>query len=365
MDHTDVPHDHHELGMRPLRGVFLNITLTCLVTLALVIMSIVLVQSTSYAPPRIEIGRAFDQLVLFGPEIADHIGWALGIFIPMQLGFYALIIGKQIAGDPESTAATRRSLGSVAVLMTALLFPSIVSIVGSALRGLTSPGLLLVYLPPAALMFVLASQVERFSTTEAEVQLRARTLHRRALVAQRSHVPAPARWALPGIFLNLLVVTGVGLAAVRFVGGGASGAAGSAWPRLVTAFLTSALFLVAVVLLCLWLYHAKTDRFSKVGAGILLALVFSMFLGVALTYESEGAKGLGAGLLVLLAWTVISAFIPTGKVPALVRDLSLGGSAARLALYRLDRSIRFEDVKIAELQNHQRYLESLESDPKV
>ncbi|WP_040595147.1 hypothetical protein [Timonella senegalensis] len=365
MDHTDVPHDHHELGMRPLRGVFLNITLTCLVTLALVIMSIALVQSVSYSPPRIVISHAFDRLISFGPEIADHLGWALGVFIPMQLGFYALIIGKQIAGDAESTAATRKSLGSLAVLMTALLFPSIVSMVGAAMQGTVSPGLLMVYLPPAVLMFVLASQVERFSTTHGEAQLRASVTHRNALLAQRAIVHRPARWVLPAVLANLGVVTVLGVGVVRVVGDNSKEAVGNALPMLVTAFLISAVLLIAVTVLGLWLYQAKTDRFSKVGAATLVALVFAMYFGVALTYESEGANGLGAGLILLLVWTGVSAFTPTRKLPQGVRNFTLGGASARLALFRLDRSIKFEEQKIRELEALNSGPHNNESDPKV
>jgi len=52
-----------------------------------------------------------------GAEFLAHVGWGFGVYIPVMLGFYAIVIGGQLVASPTVAARTRRRLGFAAEAM--------------------------------------------------------------------------------------------------------------------------------------------------------------------------------------------------------------------------------------------------------
>jgi hypothetical protein len=106
-----------------------------------------------------------------GAVVIEHIGWAFGAYIPILLGFYAIVIGRQLIDDPAVEAKTRRTLGLTAEAMVSALLPALILIVAACVADPSQAGVLFVIAPVSAAMFFLAIQLGGFIVFERELRL--------------------------------------------------------------------------------------------------------------------------------------------------------------------------------------------------
>lgn len=150
--------------------------------------------------------RVGNRLSTMGATVLDHIGWTFGVYVPVLLGFYVVVIGGQLEASPAVAGTVRRRLGTVAEVMAALLGPALVVIVAACIDVPARSGALLVILPATALVLFLAIQLGGFIVFERDVQLAAaRAAHawaeqRMPLLRVRSRRPVVLVW-----FANALV----------------------------------------------------------------------------------------------------------------------------------------------------------------
>ena len=114
---------------------------------------------------------AFERAPEAGKVVLQHIGWAFGAYIPILLGFYAIVVGGQLVADPATAARTRRMLGLVAEVMTGCLVPALALIVAACIAEPAQAGALFVVVPVSAVMFFLAIQLGGFVVFERAEQL--------------------------------------------------------------------------------------------------------------------------------------------------------------------------------------------------
>ncbi|MFD6698728.1 MULTISPECIES: hypothetical protein [unclassified Microbacterium] len=115
--------------------------------------------------------RAISCLPAMGETVMQHIGWAFGVYIPVLLGFYAIVIGGQLVGDATTAGRTRRILGAVAEAMTAALVPALAIILATCIADPAQAGALFVIVPVSGVMFFLATKLGAFVVAEHALRL--------------------------------------------------------------------------------------------------------------------------------------------------------------------------------------------------
>lgn len=106
-----------------------------------------------------------------GEALIEHIGWGFGVIVPAMLGFYAIVIGGQIALPAEESVRLRNNLGALSIVLTAALVPALCLIVVACFANPAVSGVILVILPTAGVMLFLAVKLGGFVVFEESKRL--------------------------------------------------------------------------------------------------------------------------------------------------------------------------------------------------
>ncbi|MFB2557096.1 hypothetical protein [Herbiconiux liangxiaofengii] len=262
-----------------------------------------------------------------GRVVLQHIGWAFGAYIPVLLGFYAIVIGGQLVGEPETAFRTRRTLGFVAEMMTGALAPGLAVILVAALSDPSQVGAVFVVLPVTAVMVFLAVQLGGFIVFEPGLRLaaarRSRDWARTRLRSLRSRSRKPA-WLT--VAINVGVGTAIGLGATSAIGrvGGSIGIV-----ALLLGLISSGLALAGLYGVFTWL--AARDRTTLVLAWVLPSCLYVATFALAAELFLGRASAIGGGLLAIVAFSLISTFWQGKSRSRFFRNWTIRGAGARSA----------------------------------
>ncbi|MCC9053549.1 hypothetical protein LOK55_04400 [Microbacterium sp. F2E] len=269
-----------------------------------------------------------------GAEVLTHIGWGFGVYIPVMLGFYAIVIGGQLVASPTVAARTRRRLGFAAEAMAGALTPALLLILAMCVKDPTKAGSLFVVLPAAGVTFFLAVQLGGFVVFEPALRLaeaiRSRAWAASRLPALRSRSRRPA-WLVATV---TAVVGGIlGLAVTVAI-------APPPGSELVLT-VVYAMFAAGLTLFNLHGLHTfltARDRLTKIAAWLFPVSIALAVFAIAGGLIGDGAIAGGVGVMAVLAFCTLSALWPRSIPWAFGQDWSVQGAGAALAARAVART---------------------------
>lgn len=283
-----------------------------------------------------------------GTVVLEHIGWAFGVYVPILLGFYVIVIGGQLVGDPSTAAKYRRTLGFVAEAMTAALLPALLLVLAACFADLSRLGALFVIVPVAAVTFFLTIELGRFIVFERDLRLAAAkrsqewTKQRLRTVRHRARKPLWLVLAVHTVVAGLLgMATTLSLA------------------RLTDAMAVAKLFLLygliglglafASVHGIHTLHTVRTRTEKVVIAWTLPVLIY--LAGLLLTSEVFVSVGspVGYSLILILLLLLTSTFWPRARAPRFFLNWTLQGGATAYAAKKLTAAYIRTTKEIREL----------------
>jgi len=293
------------------------------------------------------IGRLVALAPAAGAQVLQHIGWGLGIFVSVLLGFYLIVIGGQFVQSPAE-AKTRRHLGFVAELVAAALVPALLLVGAACVQDLSKAGALFVILPVAGLMFFLAIKLGGFVVLDDDLRLNLALQSRDWAAArllglgQKSRLPT---W----LASSAAVVTG---GVVGTIAGWTFGAPVGGLPLL---FVVCAMFTGGLTLINFWgirAFHVATDRLSRVGAWLLPSSIGLVVAASALEVAMTSAVSIGIAMLAALVFSELTALWPRRLPGGLGRDWSMHGVAVASA-WRYVARVQYESVAVIDRLSEQ------------
>lgn len=262
-----------------------------------------------------------------GAVVLEHIGWAFGAYIPILLGFYAIVIGGQLVADPPTAARTRRTLGFTAEAMTGALVPALVLILAACIADPSQAGALFVIVPVSAVMFFLAVQLGGFIVFERELRLasaeRSRDWAKGRLDTLRRRSRKPI-WLVVAVhtLLGGLVGTGMTLILTRPTG------------SILVLVLLYGLIALGLAFASVHGVHASRtarDRTSKVMAWMIPSGLYLVGLLLAVEVLITSGASAGASVLAVVVFSALSTIWPRRWASRLLLNWTLQGAATGYA----------------------------------
>lgn len=269
-----------------------------------------------------------------GAEVLTHIGWGFGVYIPVMLGFYAIVIGGQLVASPTVAARTRRRLGFAAEAMAGALTPAMLLILAVCVKDPTKAGSLFVVLPAAGVTFFLAVQLGGFVVFEPALRL-AEAIRSRAWAASR--LPALRSRSRRPVWLvatATAVVGGILGLAVTFAIAPPPGS-----ELMLT--VVHAMFAAGLTLFNLHGLHTfltARDRLTKIAAWLFPVSIALAVFAIAVGLIGDGAIAGGVSVLAVLAFCTLSALWSRSIPWAFGQDWSVRGAGAALAARAVART---------------------------
>ena len=275
------------------------------------------------------VDRAIRSALVAGAVVMQHIGWALGTYIPILLGFYAIVVGGQLTAEPATAARTRRTLGFTAELMTAALIPALALILATCIADPSRAGVLFVITPVAAVMFFLAVQLGGFIVFERELRLsRAKCSRdwaraRLDILRDRSRKPL---WlvAVVHTLVGGLIGTGTTLILTRTSG------------SIVILFLLLLYGLIALGLGFASMngvhaYRTARDRMDRVLAWVIPSALYLVAFALAAELLATSNAVEGTSVLAVVAFSVASTVLPRTRASRFLVNWTILGAATAYA----------------------------------
>lgn len=289
----------------------------------------------------------WESLVLAGEAVLGQIGWGLGTYVPIMLGFYAVIASGRLPGNDPVGDRTHRLMGVAAEALAASTVPLFLLVLVYCLSTPEKASVMLVVTPVMASIFLLAFMLGRFAGIPVSEQIRSVKRERGWVRARRAMAPpgsalsAWAGWAITSAAGTVVGMVVYFLAPPRGI-----------HPRMTLAvavliFLLSCLA-SALALVCLdfWFSGHRSDAILGVCVyGILACLpvgffVVTLFVGGA-DGSSDAWQDSRAGAIGVIAMCVpilLSALWPPRFMPIVLYQWTLQAAGARLARKSLDKS---------------------------
>jgi hypothetical protein len=278
--------------------------------------------------------RAFEMGAAAGTAVLDNIGWAFNAYVPVLLGFYAIVIGGQLVAEPAAAAQTRRTLGFVAEGMAGALVPAIALILVACAADLSRAGALVTILPVGAVMFFLSVQLGGFVVFERGLRLASASRSRVWAANRLRALPKRSGRALWQILTVNSLAAGLVATGVAAVGAGLTRQAATF--GLLAAMIALALAFSGVS--GTYAFYTARGRLALVVAWL---LPIGMYLAVlTLIAEVMLAGGLvpGVSLIAVAATSALSALWPLRGSPQFLVTWSVRGGAVRYAARQLART---------------------------
>lgn len=289
--------------------------------------------------------RAFEVAAVAGAAVLANIGWAFNAYVPVLLGFYAIVIGGQLVAEPAAAAQTRRTLGFVAEGMAGALFPAVALVLVACTADISRAGALVAVLPVSAVMFFLSVQLGGFVVFERGLRL-ASAVRSREWAADRLHaLPGRSRRALWQVLTLNSLTAGLVATGVAAVSTGLT--------RQTAAFgLLAAMIALALAfggVSGIYAFHTARGRSSIVVAWLLpVGLYLAVFVLIGEVILAGGLVP-GASLIAIVAISALSALWPVRRSPRFMTTWSVHGGAVRYAALHLTRTYARSVREIGEL----------------
>lgn len=286
-----------------------------------------------------------------GQEVLQHIGWAFGVYVPVLLSFYAIVLGVELA-TPEESTRLRKTLGLVAMVMAASLLPALLLIFIFCIAETKGAGALVVVLPASGVVLFLAVQLGGFLVDEDSEKL-ARALETKAFVSEQMQglVKAGERPMWLVVLMNTAMVSGLAtaLSLLLFLLLGADVTFQPLiWLMALFAMLEAVLFIFCLLVVAF--RGIVSSRTAKVCAEVTLVLVLVTFLALAVRvfFAEEGAI-IGIVLLVVFLFNGSSAFWPRVHSSQFLLNWSIRGAGSAIAKKHLEESLESANEQILRL----------------
>ncbi|QTX04324.1 hypothetical protein [Agromyces archimandritae] len=278
-------------------------------------------------PGNDSVAAGMDMAPQFGMVVLEHIGWGFGVYVPILLSFYAIVIGGQLVADSTTAASTRRMFGFAAEAMAGALVPALVLIVAACVADPMQVGSLFVIVPVSAVVFFLAIQLGGFIVFERSLRLSAAERARDWAKEHLGALKPRSRKPIWFVVVAHAVVGGAGGLGITLLLDRPSGS-------LLMLFLlygSVALGLGLASVNGLFTYRTTQDRLYTVTAWIICSTLYLVGLLLALEAFVRIGPAAGLGVLSSVVLSLISTFWPRHRASRFVLDWSLHGAATRYA----------------------------------
>lgn len=274
-----------------------------------------------------------------GGQVLEHIGWGFGVYIPVLLAFYAIVIGGQLVESPAA-AATRRSLGLVAQAMAAALAPALLLIIAAYADDLSKAGALVVILPATGITLFLAVQLGGFVIFEDTLKLAAATRTRDWAQNRFQALRIRGRRPLWLVQAVTAIVGGTFAFALTLC---LASPTGPLW----TLFLVYVMFTLGLTLFNTFgvqTLRTAQDRSSKIAAWLLPLSMGLIVTTIALNLFLNDAGAGGIAIISIVAFCTLSTLWPRSYMGRFWLNWSIQGagtaSAARAIVRRYVKAAR-------------------------
>jgi hypothetical protein len=279
-----------------------------------------------------------------GMQVLQHIGWGFGVYIPVMLGFYAIVVGGQLVVSPRA-AQIRRTLAFTAEAMASSLVPAVLLIVAACVRNPSAAGALFVVIPAAGVTFFLALQLGGFFVFEPALRLasaiRSRDWAAKHLVALRLRSRRPL-WLVFGA--TTLVAGAMGVVVTM-----STASMSGSLILLAGIYLTFGAGLSIFNVHAVYTFHTARDRLSKVVAWLFPVSIALVVLSLAFGLILNGAAPGGAAVISIVAFCTLSALWPRRIPWKFGRDWSVQGAATAYAAKSVARTYARSVVAVRDL----------------
>lgn len=275
-------------------------------------------------------GESPEQAILRAPVagavVLQHIGWAFGVYIPILLGFYAIVIGGQLVVEPATAAKTRRRLGFVAELIAGAFVPALALVIAACVDDPRQAGALFVILPAAAVVFFLAVQLGGFIVFERALRLatadRTRDWAKQRLEALKPRSSRPI-WM---VVVAHAVIGGL----VGFVTALVTGRSPSSILVLTPLYSGVAFVLAFAGATGVYFFDTAQDRVGRIMAWPLSVGVY--IAGIVLAFDvADASPAAGVSVLLLVIFSAASVLMPRRSMPRFLLNWTIQGATAGYA----------------------------------
>lgn len=282
-----------------------------------------------------------------GPAALESTSMIFGVYLPVLLGFYALVIGGQLITNESSAVKIRCSLGYIATVMTGLFTPALALAVCACFFDPPRIGTFLVILPLAGLMYFLTIRLGGFIVFERGPDLGAMKQYiiwaktRSSTLRQRSDRP---KWLV--ISVNSIVAASISLSiSLELVDTPIQGMA------LFALYLSMALMLSAFGARAVYVAYSSRTRSDGIVACVPTSAVYLAYLAMIILVFEYPYIQIAYAMSAILIFVLISMLLPRATSNKFLTDWSLHGAAVRSAASTLNSRIaKYEDV-IAEIRS--------------
>lgn len=252
------------------------------------------------------VERVRDSAPTAGLSVLDHIGWGLGVEIPVMIGFYAIVIGGQLVASPDVASRTRRHLGFLAEAMAGCLTPALLLVIVACIHDPKVAGSLFVIVPTAGVAYFLASQLGGFAVFEDSLVL-ANARDTRAWAEEKltflKHRSRRSAWLVGSANAAVIGISGIVVTVLVAVPEGSVA-------LVALAYLVFAGFLVAVGRYFIHASLSARYRIDVVFVWLASTLLLLLALVLPVVFFSSGVPSAGLALAVMLALALLSTLWP-------------------------------------------------------
>ncbi len=337
-------HEHsprEQYAVRPVRGAIAEIVAISLVVL-LAMFAIGLL-----ARPSASLSDLIVHAPSVGAIVVDHIGWALGVYVPVLLGFYAIVIGGQLVAPPTVAARIRRRLGFVAEAMVAALTPATALVIAACIGDPRRTGVLVAVLPVAALTVFLAVQLGGFIVFEPALRLAGQQRRRKWARTRLGSLRWRSRRPFWLVFAANAIVAGIvsAIVTLSFYSRQQWGAALS----IAAAYALLSLTVGALGTLGSVLRDTATDRFSRALGWVAVIAAYAIPI-VTITSSATLKIPTTLGHAIIIVLSAVSTLMPCiANTPPFLLNWSLSGANTQLAARSTAKTYRASSRKVREL----------------
>lgn len=275
-----------------------------------------------------------------GEAVLGHIGWAFGVFVPILLAFYAIVIGGQLAATVDA-AKTQRTLGMIAEAMVSSLVPALLLIAIACIAKPEIAGALFVIVPVLGATLFLAVQLGGFIVFERELVLAKAERTRATLRALSRTLRVRSRrpvWIV--MIANVVVAAGSGAAIAAFVASaGRVDSTTSFDPRFaITMYATLTAFHTSACLFAVWTVRTASDRLTRILGWLIGVAVSLLFFFVVIPTMTSRGFATGIGLMTALVVSTASTLWQRGNKRRVSLDWTIQGAGSRSAARSIAKS---------------------------
>lgn len=291
------------------------------------------------------IDRAIGLAPELGLVVLGHIGWAVGAYVPILLGFYVVVIGGQLVPEQARAGRIRRSLGLVAEAMMGALVPALLLIFIACAHDPKMSGALFVIMPVSAVMFFLAIQLGSFVAFEDVLRLAAAKESRdwaTERLASLRRRPARSFWAVMVVHAVVGGAVGLGIAALFAI------------PidsplSLFLLYAATSLILGAVFVHGVYTFRTARDRSSRLQAWLLPTILYAAGCAVVVQSLHTTVPAAAVSVFAVLGGSAVSALSTSERTTWRLMSWTLHAAGCAVAARSVSRLRERSNGEIADL----------------